>query len=79
MSYQPDGQAREQVVLLNHITSLIESSVKRPFPDKCHALLQQNLARATAHDEAHGAFMTLAPYTRIGEGEVHLYQWHGMT
>jgi hypothetical protein len=25
--------------------------------------------QATAHDEAHNAFMTLPPYTRIREGE----------
>jgi hypothetical protein len=25
---------------------------------------------ATAHDDAHGAFMTLPPYTRSREGEV---------
>src|SRR5258708_34728964 len=27
--------------------------------------------RATAYDAVHGAFMTLPPYTRIREGEVH--------
>src|SRR5258708_19095548 len=27
---------------------------------------------ATAHDAAHGAFMTLPPYTSAREGEVHL-------
>jgi hypothetical protein len=26
---------------------------------------------ATLHDDAHDAFITLSPYTKTGEGEVH--------
>ena len=34
-------------------------------------LLSCSAFGATLHDDAHGAFMTLLPYTRISEDEVH--------
>jgi hypothetical protein len=33
------------------------------------AMTESHTFRATAHDEAHDAFMTLPPYTRTREGE----------
>jgi len=39
-------------------------------------LLSCSAFGATAHDDAHGAFMTLPPYSRTREGEVHqLGEW----
>src|SRR5205085_10263534 len=74
---QPDRQpvTRAAHRMRNEFALASRTGVRGPFMALTFASGSRAVAHSAAHDDVHGAahcaFMTLPPYTRIREGEVH--------
>src|SRR6266849_8497563 len=69
--YSPMPPVYSSHGMRNEFALRSRTGVRASFLALTCASSRRAVPHATAHDAVHGAFMTLPPYTRISEDEVH--------